>query len=256
MPCGLSLPVCFSRRLLDGPRESASLLKILRWFELGTSKRWAFRDLFSLLSYLLAGSGMGHGRLSGDPCGWAARLVEADKEAAPGGRPRKETASALYQLVAAQYQHALFHRWDTRAASSVQKDIRELGLHENNATAMGLFYFLQSRTGGYIPKMISLLLDGLVDLLDPAQASPDAEAQAGGGVELGDLDIRFQQVCPRGPRVRGVQALVSPERARPARAPCRSRRAIVSAADTFAEADRRCAPAAGRAGLLVSGNQA
>ena len=109
-PAGSACPFCSSRRLLDGPRESASLLKILRWFELGTSKRWAFRDLFSLLSYLLAGSGMGHGRLSGNPCGRAARLVEADKEAALGGRPRKETASALYQLVAAQYQHALFHR--------------------------------------------------------------------------------------------------------------------------------------------------
>jgi hypothetical protein len=126
-PAGTGCPFCQSRRLLDAPRESGALLKILRWFELGTGKRWAFRDLFSLLSYLLAGSGMGSGSLSGDPCGWAARLVEADRDAASGGRPRKETAAALYQLVAAQYQHALFHRWDRRAASSVQKDIRELG---------------------------------------------------------------------------------------------------------------------------------
>lgn len=196
---GDACPFCASRRLLERPREAASLLKVLRWFELGTSKRWAFRDLFSLLSYLLAGSGMGHGSLSGDPCGWAHRLVEADREATLGGRPRKETASALYLLVAAQYQHALFHRWDRRVASSVQKDIRELGLHETNATAMGLFYFLQSRTGGYVPQMISPLLDGLVDLLDPAQASPDAEVHAWGGpVKLGDLDIRFSRSVREG----------------------------------------------------------
>ncbi len=196
---GEACPFCSSRRVLDQPRESASLLKVLRWFELGTSKRWAFRDLFSLLSYLLAGSGMGHGSLSGDPCAWANRLVEADREAALGGRPRKETASALYLLVAAQYQHALFHRWDRRVASSVQKDIRELGLQETNATAMGLYYFLQSRSGGYVPQMIAPLLDSLVDLLDPAQASPDADVHAWGGpVKLGDLDIRFSRSVREG----------------------------------------------------------
>lgn len=207
---GTACPFCSSRQLLEGSREAASLLKMLRWFELGTGKRWAFRDLFSLLSYLLAGSGMGHGNLSGDPCGWAHRLVEADREATLGGRPRKETAPALYQLVAAQYQHALFHRWDRRAASSVQKDIRELGLQETNATAMGLFYFLQSRTGGYVPQMISPLLESLVDLLDPAQASPDADVQAWGGpIKLGDLDIRFSRSVREGLEFSASKRLLS-----------------------------------------------
>lgn len=196
---GSDCPFCTSRKMLDSTREGKSLLRILRWFELGTSKRWTFRDLFSLFSYLLAGSGAGHGSLSGEPCGWAARLLEADKDAIAGRRPRKESALALYQLVAAQYQHAFFHSWDRRVATSVLRDIRELGLHENNPTAMGLYYFLQSRSGGYVPQMIAPLLDGVVDLLDPARASPDAEVDGWGGpLKLADFDIRFSRSAREG----------------------------------------------------------
>ena len=196
---GPACPFCTSRKLLFSTREGASFLQILRWFELGSSKRWAFRDLFSLFSYLLAGSGAGHGPLSGDPCGWAARLLEADKQAMAGGRPRKDTSAALYQLVAAQYQHALFHRFDRHVASSVLRDIRELGLHDKDATAMGLHYFLQSRSGGYVPQMIAMLLDGVVDLLDPALASPDETIQGWGGpLNLGDLDVRFSRSVREG----------------------------------------------------------
>jgi hypothetical protein len=208
---GAACPFCGSRRLLDTQREASSLLCMLRWFELGTGKRWAFRDLFSLLSYLLAGSGAGHGSLAGDPCRWAARMEAADNEAAAGGRPKKESAAALFQLVAAQYQHALFHRWDRRAASSVLRDVRELGLHENNATAMGLYYFLQSRTGGYVPQMIAPLLDGVIELLDPAMASPEAEIQGWGGQSrLADLDVRFSRSVREGLEFATAKRLLSP----------------------------------------------
>lgn len=196
---GAACPFCASRKLLANHRESTSLLTILRWFELGSSKRWAFRDLFSLTSYLLAGNGSGFGALSADPCAWAAAMVEKDREASLGGRPRRDSAPALYWLVAAQYQHALFSDWDKRAASSLLRDIRELGLHEQSATAMGLHYFLQSRSGGHVPAMIAPLLDGLVDLLDPAMASPDAEVVLWGGpVRLGELDRRFSRSVREG----------------------------------------------------------
>ncbi len=208
---GPACPFCTSRKLLASPREGKSLLRILRWFELGTGKRWAFRDLFSLFSYLLAGSGAGHGSLSGDPCGWAARLLEADRDAIAGRRARKENALALYQLVAAQYQHALFHSWDRRVASSVLRDIRELGLHENNPTAMGLYYFLHSRSGAYVPQMIATLLDGVVDLLDPARASPDAEVDGWGGpLKLADLDIRFSRSVREGLELAVRKRLLTP----------------------------------------------
>lgn len=191
---GAACPFCNSRKMLASPRETGALLSMLRWFELGTSKRWAFRDLFSLTSYLLAGSGA-----AADPCGWAASLVQADKQAQLGGRPRRDTSVALFWLVGAQYQHALFHRWDRGVAGALLKDIKDLGLQDTNNTAMGLHYFLQSRVSGYIPATIASLLDDLVELLDPAMASPDFEVLLwGGAVALGEFDIRFSRSVKEG----------------------------------------------------------
>lgn len=191
---GDACPFCNSRRILASSRETGSLLRMLRWFELGTSRRWAFRDLFSLISYLLAGSGAGQKNAPADPCLWAANLVNADRQAQLGGRPRRDVSAALFWLVSAQYQHALFHRWDRDAASSLLKDIRELGLQETNNTAMGLYYFLQSRATAYVPAMIAPLLDDFGALLDPAMSSPDAEVALWGiTATLGELDIRFSR---------------------------------------------------------------
>lgn len=196
---GGACPFCNSRKMLAAPRETSALLSMLRWFELGTSKRWAFRDLFSLTSYLLAGNGAGPRGAAADPCGWAASLVEADKQALLGGRPRRDTSAAIFWLVGAQYQHALFHRWDRGVAGALLKDIRDLGLQETNNTAMGLHYFLQSRVSGYVPATIAPLLDDLVELLDPAMASPDFEVSLWGGpVALGEFDIRFSRSVREG----------------------------------------------------------
>ncbi|MCK1388998.1 hypothetical protein IVB31_32600 [Bradyrhizobium sp. 21] len=195
---GSACPFCGSRKLLAGRRETESFLRMLRWFELGTSKRWAFRDLFSLTSYLLAGNGTGHRGASVDPCEWASSLVESDKQAQLQGRPKKDTSAALFWLVSVQYQHALFHRWERGLASSLLQDIRELGLQEDN-TAMGLHYFLQSRITGYVPATIAASLDAFVELLDPAMSSPDAEVILwGGAVRLGEFDARFSRSVREG----------------------------------------------------------
>jgi hypothetical protein len=196
---GSACPFCNSRKMLASPRETGALLSMLRWFELGTSKRWAFRDLFSLTSYLLAGSGTGTRSAAADPCAWAASLVEADKLAVLGERPRRDTSAALFWLVGAQYQHALFHRWERGVATALLKDIKDLGLQATDNTAMGLHFFLQSRVSGYIPATIAPLLDDLVELLDPAMASPSIEVSLWGGVvPLGEFDIRFSRAVRDG----------------------------------------------------------
>lgn len=194
---GEKCPFCGSRKLLSSPRESKSLLKMLRWFELATGKRWAFRDLFSLFSHVLAGSGLPKAGGVADPCQWAALQLEVDRTAI--GRPRRDASAAIFWLVSAQYQHALFHSWDRSLATSLLKDVRDLGLHENSNTAMGLCYFLQSRASGYQPAMIGSLLDDLDRLLDPAMASPDHKVAAWGGeVMLGDFDARFSRSVREG----------------------------------------------------------
>lgn len=190
-------PFCSSRKLLASSRERRALLLMLRWFELASGKRWAFRDLFSLVSYALAGSSASLEDDSTSPCMWAASLVEADKAAI--GKPKRDISSALFRLVAAQYQHALFHSWDLGLAASLKKDIRDLGLHDTDNTAVGLHYFLQSRARAYRPAMITPLLDEFVRLLDPALASPDHEVAVwGGSVALGELDARFSRSVREG----------------------------------------------------------
>lgn len=196
---GERCPFCSSQALLarEGPRES--LLRILRWYELGSGKRWSFRDLFSLVSYLLAGHRPAGQEQQADPCQWAARLVELDKQLSDGKKPRRQSLTAIFHLVTAGYQHALFHRWDKDIAASLRKDIKELGLDEDRTLA-GFHLFLQERKGSYLPAMIGPSLEGLVDLLDPALASPDSEItlSARSKIVLRELDTRFSRSIAEG----------------------------------------------------------
>ena len=198
-PAGEKCPFCHSQLLLsrDGPRNA--LLRILRWNELGSGKRWSFRDLFSLMSYLLSGHLSSRDEQHGDPCAWAAKLVELDRGLSTGKRHTKQALTAVFRLATTSYQHALFHRWDREVSSSLRKDIKELSL-EDDCTLMGLHYFLHERRAPYLPATITQLLEGLVDLLDPALASPDSQVvvSARSTVMLRDLDTRFSRSIHEG----------------------------------------------------------
>lgn len=197
---GQTCPFCISRKTLSGRKEFDAFLKMLRWFELSSGKRWAFRDIFTLISYVLAGPGSGQKGAGVDPCGWAAAVLEADRRAESGARPSRETSSAIFQLVAAQYQHALFHKWDYSSARALLQDIKDVGVESDN-TAMGLQYFLQSRNGRHVPPMISALVDGFVETLDPAMSSPESGVTlwgAGGEIPLREFDARFSRSVREG----------------------------------------------------------
>lgn len=206
-------PFCHSQLLLSraGPQEA--LLKILRWNELGSGKRWSFRDLFSLTSYLLAGYRTAGVDQQGSPCEWAARLTQLDDGVVGANKPTKQALTAIFKLVSSSYQHALFHRWDREIGTYLRKDIKELGLNEDR-TLLGLQLFLQERRASYLPANIASLLDGLVDLLDPALADPDSnvDISARSSVVLRDLDARFSRSINEGLTfIRKFQALSSTE---------------------------------------------
>lgn len=196
---GARCPFCTSRSQLALERPRAALLQMLRWFEIGSGKRLSFRDLFSLVSYMLAGHREDNTLEITDPCDWAASLLRLDHEAEVNARPRKASSTAIFQLAAAQYQHALFHSWDKGAGPALLRDLGELGLKDNN-TAMGLQWFLASRRASYLPAMISGLLEGFDQLLDPALASPASEVPATRGTTylLRDLDTRFSRSVAEG----------------------------------------------------------
>ncbi len=192
-------PFCISREHLSHRREEGALVAMLRWYELGSGKRWSFRDLFSLFSYLLAGHRQENGPVEQAPCAWAANLVALDEAKVPSARPSVISSTALFELVAAQYQHALFHSWDREAGPALAKDIKELGLGEDN-TAMGLQWFLNSRRSPYLPAMIEGSLDNFSSSLDPALARPDVEIEIGKSTRyhLRDIDTRFSRSVAEG----------------------------------------------------------
>lgn len=195
-------PFCNSQAILAREEPRDALLKILRWYELASGKRWSFRDLFSLTSYLLAGhrpAGQGE---QDDPCKWAAHLVDLDKSVFESKRPKTAALTAIFHLVASSYQHALFHRWDKDVASALRQDMKDLGidkesdeLREQHRTLMGLYYFLQGRKLPHLPATIALLLEGMVDLLDPSLSSADTEVAVSSRnkVLLGEIDVRFSR---------------------------------------------------------------
>ena len=195
---GDKCPFCSSRALLAREVPRAALLRILRWYELGSGKRWSFRDLFSLVSYLLAGHRPTGQEQQDDPCRWAARQVELDAETNTR-KPDKLRSKALFLLATSSYQHALFHRWDKNISKSLRKDVKELNL-ENDHTLMGLCYFLQERRAPYLPATIASLLEDVVDILDPALASPDTEVMVSSKnkVALREIDSRFSRSTDEG----------------------------------------------------------
>ncbi len=195
---GPSCPFCGSRERLAREREGKSLLDILRWFEIASGKRWNFRDLFSLTSYLLAGHRTSPKDAALEPCEWAGKLAKLDAGAKKLGKPSKDDATAIFALVAAQYQHALFHAWDRDTGPALLKEIKDLKLEEDR-TAMGLAWFLSSRRA-YLPAMISAALEGVGQMLDPALADPDTKVQFGRtpAFALRDVDTRFSRSVGEG----------------------------------------------------------
>ncbi len=127
-PAGDRCPHCTSRAWLDDERRRVGLLKLLRWYELASGKRWSFRDLGSLLSFLLADARVALGS-AGSPCEAAARLRELDETTAI--RRSALALQAPYLLVAGHYAHALFGKWAHHPARTLRKDLRELDLENN-----------------------------------------------------------------------------------------------------------------------------
>lgn len=195
---GENCPFCYSQSLLASTEQRTALLQVLRWYELSSGKRWSFRDLFSLISYLLSGnrpSVQGH---QADPCDWASRLAEMDRSVKQSTTARPQELTSIFHLATSGYQNALFHRWDKSVANTIRQAIKELDLDKSlmeTRTILGLQHFLAERRASYLPATISSLLDSLANLLDPALASPDSEIFISKEykVSLGELDTMFSR---------------------------------------------------------------
>lgn len=212
---GARCPFCHSQSLLSREEHRDSLLRILRWYELASGKRWSFRDLFSLVSYLLAGTEHEVQSAKGGPCAWAGHLARQDDASRQGQKPRRPELSAIFHLATSGYQHALFHRWDHGVATALGHDLKELALGDHDQqvlrTLQGLHYFLLERKKPYLPATIGAVLDDIAVLLDPALASPDGPVALSGRTTtmLWDLDSRFSRSLADGVEFVGKRQALS-----------------------------------------------
>ncbi len=196
-PAGNRCPFCGSAELLRLEERRAAFLQMLRWNELATGKRWSFRDLFSLYSYLLAGTAREHAGRVADPCRWAADVYQDSIGSVAA--PSAARLRAPFILVSALYQHAAFNRWQRPAKLALRKDIHELGLQQD-AGIMGLFHFLTGTRDHSVPPTLSKQLDAINETLDPAMADPlDKILLSTRDIELGrDIDARFSHSVKEG----------------------------------------------------------
>lgn len=187
---GEHCPFCTTRRLLADEPIQSSFVRILRWFELCSGKRWNFRDLFSLTSLLLAGTTELDSNDAYQPCEWAKAQL-SPKESNPAKREAKRIRGLL-RLVAAQYQHALFGAWPVERARSLRKDIKELNLNDQPAL-VGLQQFLSLDKKRETTSTLRAQLAVMGTYLDPALASPalEVDISANTTIKFGDLDRRF-----------------------------------------------------------------
>ena len=208
---GDQCPFCRSRATLAKDVHRDNLLRILRWNELATGKRWSFRDLFSLASYVLAGASPQESGDTVDPCAWAAKLVNLSQRTS--GAKESERLRAPFQIVAAQYEHALFGTWPRLGTRGLREEIRELQL-ESDSGLMGLHYFLTSRREVAMTGTLEQQLEALVEALDPALADPSAAISLSNrDLHLGsEVDARFSHSIADG--LKHVRRLLSPAEVR------------------------------------------
>jgi hypothetical protein len=185
-------PFCTSRKLLSADPHKSSYLRTLRWFELASGKRWNFRDLFSLTSFLLSGTTEVAKADRYRPCDWAKSML------CPTGNDQVKIDTRkvrnLFSLVAAQYQHAIFGKWPTEKASALRSDLRELKLESVPALA-GLHQFLSLDSRRGTTSTLRTQLAAVSAYLDPAFAGPalDIALSVNTTIKFEKLDHQFSR---------------------------------------------------------------
>jgi hypothetical protein len=173
---GEMCPFCTNRKILSQAGAVDHLADLLRAFELGTGKRWTFRDLYSLISYMLVGDEeelvVDGKRLA--PCDWAAVQVELLASTRKVDEARR--SRALFSLVGALYWHRLFPLWPKLTAKEFTNARNKIikTLTGDLSYLNDLFRYLgwpgRNRTSGSIARLVA---GTFCPLLDPADCAPE-----------------------------------------------------------------------------------
>ena len=206
-------PFCQNRKILSRKGVIDSLIQLLYYHEISSGKRWTFRDLFSLVAYLLVGD-FSELQIRGkqlSPCDWAAEQLRIARE----GRVNSvERDRAPFLLASRLYHHRLFPRWPRfdrgghRAAK--QELFKEKYTDEGIYAARALFRFasrageIASRATGDVPNRIR---NSVGPALDPALATGNEVVfiRDDQGYTVTDIESRFSLSVKEGLDLAGSQ---------------------------------------------------
>jgi len=197
---GAQCPFCLSKKRLTNPDYRKSLVKYFRWYEISSGKRWSFRDIFSLLAFILAGVSEISGR-DGDPCEIAKDLVASIDNPLAN---KNKGGSALFNLVAMQYHQALFIRCNQYNLKQLKSDIHDIKMKDSTAqlTLNGFFNFVSNSFKESIPTTLDSQLIRFGEILDPAIADSDylVDLSSKTNIPFREVDVRFSQSAGEGLR--------------------------------------------------------
>lgn len=179
-PCASArnCPFCRNRELLSHKDTLDALVTLLRYYELASGKRWTFRDLFSLVPFILVGdySELQVKNKPASPCAWAAHQNELAASVRGDDLAR---ARAIYQLTSRLYHHRLFSRWPTldRGDHKKAKMVLPSAAFSKGLERAREFYKYLSRSSEREPsgEIQTILRGPFSAALDPALSPGNAE---------------------------------------------------------------------------------
>jgi len=174
-------PFCQNKMLLDKEKARDNVVQFLYHYELASGKRWTFRDLYSLISYLFIGetdSLVIEGKHY-SPCDWTAKMLQIEQKA-----PNTlKGAKARYMLINKLYHHRLFTNWPRlttgehkKAQNAIFGNSKTKGSIEENDLNLAKFHFKSLKIlAEKEHSAISELLSGdFSNYMDPALANGDS----------------------------------------------------------------------------------
>ncbi|OBU41301.1 hypothetical protein AYY26_06695 [Photobacterium phosphoreum] len=174
-------PFCQNKMLLDKERAQDNIVRFLYHYELASGKRWTFRDLYSLVSYLFIGetSSLVVDGKPYSPCDWTAKILQFEKK----GPNTLAGARARYLLMNRLYHHRLFTNWPRLTTGEHYKAQRSIFSSSKPKESFGeddfnlaKFHFsaLKSLAEKEHTAISELLSGDFSNYMDPALANGDA----------------------------------------------------------------------------------
>ncbi|MDG1004575.1 MAG: hypothetical protein P8N58_06810, partial [Emcibacteraceae bacterium] len=202
-----------NRKILARSGTLDSMIDILHYYELSSGKRWTFRDLFSLVSYLLVGD-YSEFEVKGkkvSPCDWSAEQYRISKEGKIGSVERDR---APYLLMSRLYFHRLFPRlpgFDSGSHREAKHALFKLiNLDSGLVSVKGFFRYsnyakqLASRISGDVPTRVR---NTLGPKLDPGLATGSSALFVRGDLKttVNNIEDRFSLSISDGLDLVGTQ---------------------------------------------------